>query len=526
MDAVVKHLNSPLFRKRYLTEEQVTPETSQTPETPNGAADCPAQTDKIDAVAPVADSKDEGSVLPNGNAQSTSNGENDEHKEESTIDGKDNAEVEKAVVPDINVIPTENETELQSGQIGNEAEKATSPDQGDVTDDEDNASINDARSVTSEDRNDVEEADTDRSNRYEIIHWPQHLQEAEALWSSDEKKDNPLWKELWDLVLKFFCDSPGTFRAWQLRYRQLPEQIWGVKDDEILTPLQVAAAYGLTGLCEMLIQRGESAAAVTSSGCSALWFAASYDIELLRLLLLNGADPNHFTETLPPFYNLLYLGQPIEKIKLLIDFKADPDLHAQWEMTSIHWCGGWCSDPEILRLLLANGADINAPDEMGETGLHKLMWQYDTPKDLLEEFLKAGANVNIEDKEGQQPLYEVCSQGSEDGCRMLLEHGADVEHADTYGITAMHAAATNGSYDCEKLLIEWKASLTRTDKHSRTPFWHACSNGYRDSAKLIMDAAHEQGCDEIVTMAADDGRTPLSKACGRQVSFSSFVIHY
>ncbi len=134
---------------------------------------------------------------------------------------------------------------------------------------------------------------------------------------------------------------------------------------------------------------------------------------------------------------------------------------------------------------------------------------------LLEAFLKAGAKVNIEDKEGQMPLYEVCSEGAAEGCRVLLEHGADLEHADTYGITAMHAAARNGQYECEKILVEKKASLIRKDKHGRTALWHACSKGYVDSAKLIMGALHEQGNDSIITEAADDGRTPLSKASGR-----------
>ena len=490
----------------------------ETPSIENAAEDSAkkVETDEAKKENPIDESNKDDSTLSNGVVETKSNDENEKTGQEPIVNGTHNGDVEDSIKTETTAVSPDDSTNPQDGQVSNDPpnEKSASTEQADASDNDDNDTIDDEQSVVSNE-DQPEQSDTAGTTRYEITHWPQHLQEAEALWSSDEKKNSPLWKELWDLVLKFLCESPGAFHVWQREHLVGIEDVWDLKEDEILTPLQIAAAYGLTGLCEILVKRGESATAVTRNGSSALWFATNHDIELLRLLLENGADPNHFTETLPPFHRLLYFNPPIEKIKLMFDYKADSNLHGTWGMTSVHWCGGWCQDPEILRLLLDNGADINAGDDMGETGLHKLMWQYDTPKPLLEAFLKAGANVNIEDKDQQQPLYEVCMQGSDEGCRMLLEHGADVEHADHEGTRAMHAAAANGCYDCEKLLIEKKVSLIATDKRGRTPLWLAASNGYAGSSKLIMDAAHEQGCDEIITMVADDGRSPFSKACGR-----------
>ena len=506
----VKHLNSPLFHKRYL------------PQASNPVEDVPDAEEQVETgvSSPEAvnvSSKEESAAEEVVNlSEDESDGGASTPKEGKSVDtrnSEDNTETAEANASDA---PAPKDTDLPGGTGGDDANETQTPAESENLTDDNDASTDDGGSsiIGSEISERNEEAESDRTDRYELVHWPYHLQEAEACWSREEKANHPLWRELWALVTKFFYDNPSAFRAWQLNYRTLPDDIW-IATDEILNPLQIAAAYGLTGLSETLIQRGELVSSTDSRGCSALWYGVSNSIELLKLLLEHGGDPNSFKDTLPAFHRALYLVQPIEKIELMIEYKADCKLHATWGLAPIHWYGGQGQDPEILPLLIAHGAEINAIDEYGETGLHKLMWQYPTPTPLLEGFLKAGALVNLADKEGQQPLYEVCNQGSELGCRILLEHDADIEHADMNGVTALHAAAMNGSFECEQLLVERNVSLVKTDNHSRTAFWHACSRGYVDSAKLLLEAAHKQGHHEIVHMVADDGRSPFSKACGR-----------
>ena len=199
----------------------------------------------------------------------------------------------------------------------------------------------------------------------------------------------------------------------------------------------------------------------------------------------------------------------------MLDYKGDCTLADHYGMTAIHWFALSGSDVELLRLLMANGGVINAADSFGETGLHKLMWQNPVPLPLLHEFIKSGADVNLSDKESQQPLYEVCLEGSAEGARMLLDHGADIEHADVMGFTALHIAAHYGHIEIIKLLVERKACLIKQDKHSRTAFYLACANNHLESARYLLSAAHSQGLHDSIFHAMDDGRTPFSKACGR-----------
>ena len=357
-----------------------------------------------------------------------------------------------------------------------------------------------------------------RHGRYELIYWPHHLQAAEKLWTPEERRTNLDWKELWRLALKFFCDSPSAFSTWQRQrdYMMLPWHMDLLDSDAgPLNPLQIAAAYGLTGLCEVLIQHGMSAAAETPDGRSALWFAADHSLGLLRLLLENGASPNAHKEYPTPFHRLLWLNPNLEGVKLMLDYKGDCTLGDSYGMTVIHWFALSGSDIDIFRSLRDNGGVINATDSFGETGLHKLMWQTPVPLPLLHEFIKSDADVNLADNESQQPLYEVCLEGSAEGAAILLDNGADIEHADMNGTTALHIAASYGHLEVIRLLVERNASLIKRDKHSRTAFYLACANNHPESARYLLSAAHDQGLHEGIFQAMDDGRTPFSKACGR-----------
>ena len=392
-------------------------------------------------------------------------------------------------------------------------EEKSTAEQDHLTDDEDEAENEDGSvigSTVSDSEGFEDHGGIVRPVRYELSYWPHHLQAAEKLWTPEERLTNHEWNELWRLVLKFLCDSPSAFSTWQRHYMMLPES-YGAP----LNPLQIAAAYGLTGLCEVLIQNGLSAGAETPDGRSALWFAAEHSPDLLQLLLEHGASPNAYKEYATPFHRLLAVNPPLEAVQLMLNHKGDCTLKSAYGMTAIHWFALWGSDADLLRLLVANGGVINATDSYGETGLHKLMWQNPVPLPLLHEFIKSGADVNLSDKESQQPLYEVCLEGSAEGAGILLDHGADIEHADVMGFTALHVAAHYGRLEVIKLLVERKACLTKRDKYLRTAFYLACANNHLESARYLLSAAHDQGLHESIFQAMEDGRTPFSKACGR-----------
>lgn len=101
-----------------------------------------------------------------------------------------------------------------------------------------------------------------------------------------------------------------------------------------------------------------------------------------------------------------------------------------------------CGEAQILRVLLAAGADATIPDTNGATPLHYAaqMCGYDGKKDktstklaldILNILLKhPKASVEVEDKDGRQPLMWAASAGSEDAILALIKAGAYAESSD------------------------------------------------------------------------------------------------
>jgi ankyrin repeat protein len=101
-----------------------------------------------------------------------------------------------------------------------------------------------------------------------------------------------------------------------------------------------------------------------------------------------------------------------------------------------------CGEAQILRTLLASGADATIPDTNGATPLHYAaqMCGYDGKSDktstklaldILNILLKhPKSSVEVEDKDGRQPLMWAGSAGSEDAILALIKAGAYAESSD------------------------------------------------------------------------------------------------
>jgi ankyrin repeat protein len=80
---------------------------------------------------------------------------------------------------------------------------------------------------------------------------------------------------------------------------------------------------------------------------------------------------------------------------------------------------------EIVKALIAKGADINAPDNMGITPLALAADSVIDRSDLIQLMIEKGANPNFQEASGHTALNRAVQQGNYENVRALLEHGAD-----------------------------------------------------------------------------------------------------
>ena len=126
------------------------------------------------------------------------------------------------------------------------------------------------------------------------------------------------------------------------------------------------------------------------------------------------------------------------------------------------------SNIEVVKLLLAHGADANAIDAKGYTALYRALAS--SSLDIMELLLKHGTDVNLRNKEdGGTILHEAAYIGWPEEVQFLIAHGANVHSRDFDGETPLHRAALGRRMDVVSVLVNNGADIHAISKRNETP---------------------------------------------------------
>ena len=239
-----------------------------------------------------------------------------------------------------------------------------------------------------------------------------------------------------------------------------------------VSALVFAAREGAVSSVEALVAAKADVNQQTGDGSTAMIVAIQnghYDVA--RYLLDHGANPNLSNQK---GWNPLYLAvkhrnietgtipvpnanQAMDFIKLLLDRGANPDLRVSsnteirngQRATWLNEAGATpflraalCGDIEVMKLLLAHGADPKIPTD-----------DHTTP-------LMAAAGVGY--SEGF--IHDRSEEETIDAMKLILDLGANVNDANDNGLTALHGAAHKASLAEINFLVAHGADLAVKDK--------------------------------------------------------------
>lgn len=162
----------------------------------------------------------------------------------------------------------------------------------------------------------------------------------------------------------------------------------------------------------------------------ALWAVRSGQLEVLRLLLAAGADPNGlgtWDQMALPLTVDLPVETSLEAAKLLIDAGADVEVARETWRTHL---GEFTTKGklEVADLLVQHGADVNRKNRSGQTPLQALIYP-----------------PSWEERYGD-PLI---------GVKFLLTHGADINALSNDDRTALDIAIAQNNHGVAAYLREW-----------------------------------------------------------------------
>jgi len=143
-------------------------------------------------------------------------------------------------------------------------------------------------------------------------------------------------------------------------------------------------------------------------------------------------------------------------------------------------------DTAAVRALLAQKADVNAPQADGATALHWAAYRSD--KEMADILIRAGANAKAANREGATPLWLASVNGDAAMISALLGAGADPNERLPLGRTPLMLASRTGNVAAMTVLIDRGADVNaRETLRGTTPIMWAADEAHAAAVKLLID---------------------------------------
>ncbi len=169
----------------------------------------------------------------------------------------------------------------------------------------------------------------------------------------------------------------------------------------------------------------------------------------------------------------------LETIKLLVKNGADVNAVDTSGfialMTAVYF-----SQTKVVSFLVEKGSFINKINEDGFNVLHLALHLGRRNGPVIFEFLVSkGANINLRDNFRRTPLYNVAYRGYLKLAKLLIFKGAKVDIIDVDGTTPLMVAATGGDFLLTKYFLEHGADKNIVNNSGETALDMAIKNNSR-----------------------------------------------
>lgn len=142
----------------------------------------------------------------------------------------------------------------------------------------------------------------------------------------------------------------------------------------------------------------------------------------------------------------------------LITCGASTQIKSNIDLTALHYAANHVTEPEMIILLIKEGALIGAKDEHMTTPLHVAAGNRARPVKVVECLLQAGAGIEARAQDGSTPLHLAAKQGNASCIGLLMKCGAEIEARATLKRTPLHAAVGLGKLSSVKTLLDHGAN--------------------------------------------------------------------
>ena len=192
------------------------------------------------------------------------------------------------------------------------------------------------------------------------------------------------------------------------------------------TPLHVACLHGQQAAAQVLIDAGADVNAKNNYGAFTpgdLWgvFSSNNHQDPVVLLSVHGVDAKDMKNGYTPLHLCLFASRHKELMQLLVAKGADVNAQASSGATPLLFAV-LRDQPDDVKFLIDKGANVNLTDAYGGTILDAaLQMQFGS---MIQILVDKGADVNAKDQSQQRPLDYALKMDDHKWADLLRKHGA------------------------------------------------------------------------------------------------------
>eukprot|EP00903_Cladosiphon_okamuranus_P019236 g17689.t1 len=299
----------------------------------------------------------------------------------------------------------------------------------------------------------------------------------------------------------------------------------GGEDGAGITPLHVAANEGQDAVASLLLEKGADKDALDFDGRTPLaWAVDEGHLAVAETLLAAGADINRrgHEHSGSPLHDAASSGHD-EMVTLLLKEGAEKDATDEVGQTPLMWAVR-AGHVAIVKTLVEGGVDVRAADRDGFTALHHCSTTTAERDEIASTLSQGGADKDAPDKDGVTPLMQAATAGHLAVVETLLAEGADpnIRRA-VDGDAALHRACRHGDAEIVSVLLQKGADKNARENDGGTPLISAVCCGNLTVVKTLLTAdvdltvrqyhdggsalhlAASRGHDEIVSALLEKG---------------------
>ena len=255
---------------------------------------------------------------------------------------------------------------------------------------------------------------------------------------------------------------------------------------------------------DKLLDAGASVETTNKHGQNALYFAN--DNEELTCLLYAGTSKDDLCSV---------VSHETDENKIEQLLKKDNSTDVLTKALSIAASNN--VNPNIIKLLINNGADVNAVTDNKYTMLMLAVRNHNIG--VFKEILSSVKDVNALGIDQKNVLIVALENNADEKIiKLLLDKGVNVNTQELCGTNALLEALENRySESIIDEILKHGVDINESDKHGNTPLLRAVENNY---SELLIDNLVKHGAD--VNIANKKGKTPLYCVVSKAAMAESF----